>query len=75
MSTTMRWHGEPTPPPASISEHISSAVDKIPGLTGRQRNAVHAAMVTLCRDISFVKMIAGQVSWSHQAPADEGRPL
>jgi hypothetical protein len=35
MSTTMRWHGEPPPPPASISQHISSAVAKIPGLTPR----------------------------------------
>ena len=46
-----------------------------PNLSPKQKASVIAAMVTLCRDIDFVKKIAGQVSWSHQAPADEGRPL
>jgi hypothetical protein len=66
----------PPEPPQSISEHISNVVAKIPDLSTRQRNSAHAAMLALTRDISFVKMIAGQVSWSHQAPAqDEGRIL
>jgi hypothetical protein len=57
----------PAEPPQSISEHITSAVEKIPGLTGRQRNAVHAAMLAMTRDISFVKQVHDQVGW---APRD-----
>jgi hypothetical protein len=38
MSTTIRWHGQQPPePPSSISEHISNAVAKIPGLPPGRR--------------------------------------
>ena len=67
MTTTMRFAKAPPEPPQSISEHISSAVEKIPGLTGRQKNAVHAAMLAMTRDISFVKMVHDQVGWAPRA--------
>jgi hypothetical protein len=63
----------PPEPPASISEHISHAVAKIPDLSPKQRNSVHAAMLALTRDISFVKMVHDQVGWSPKQ--DEGRLL
>jgi hypothetical protein len=68
MTTTLRFGKAPPPEPASISEHISNAVGKIPGLSSRQKLAVHAAMVTLCRDISFVKMVHDQVGWARGPP-------
>jgi hypothetical protein len=68
MSTQLRWRGEP---PASISEHITQAVAKIPDLSSKQRNSVHAAMLALTRDISFVKQVHDQVGW-HPRDNSEG---
>jgi hypothetical protein len=42
-------------------------VAKIPDLSPKQRNAVHATMLAMTRDISFVKMVHDQVGW---APRD-----
>jgi hypothetical protein len=67
MTTTMRFAKAPPEPPASISEHISQAVSRIPDLSPKQRNSVIASIITLTRDISFLKMCHDQVSW---APRD-----
>jgi hypothetical protein len=64
MTTTMRFAKAPPEPPASISEHISQAVDRIPGLTARQKNSVIASIITLTRDISFLKLCHDQVGWA-----------
>ena len=47
-------------PPQSIADHINDAIRRVAGLTPRQRLAVHNEMVRLCRDISFMKMVADQ---------------
>jgi hypothetical protein len=64
-------------PPMSIADHIDDALKHVAGLTPKQRLAVHNAMVTMCRDISLIKMIAQQTHgpWSEAAVQDEGRPL
>jgi hypothetical protein len=64
-------------PPMSIADHIDDALKHVAGLTPRQRLSVHNAMTTLCRDISFIKMIAAQTHgpYSEAAVQDEGRPL
>src|SRR6516164_3878959 len=64
-------------PPMSIADHINDAIRRVAGLTPRQRLAVHNEMVRLCRDISFMKMVADQTRgpYSEAAVQDEGRPL
>jgi hypothetical protein len=66
MTTTLRWAKEPLVP-QSINEHVQHAIAKVPDLSPRQRNAVVAAMVTLCRDIAFLKQVHDAVGW---APRD-----
>ena len=60
----------------SIADHINDAIRRVAGLTPRQRLAVHNEMVRLCRDISFMKMVADQTRgpYSEAAVQDEGRP-
>ena len=48
-------------PPESIADHIDSAIAHVAGLTPKQRLAVHNEMVRLCRDVSFMRMVAAQV--------------
>jgi hypothetical protein len=75
LTTRLKWHDE-AQPPQTIQEHVAAAVEKIPDLTRRQKNSVHAAMLSLCRDIGFIRAIHGQVNWSNQpTPSDEGRAL
>src|SRR6516165_9594433 len=65
-------------PPQSIADHINDAIRRVAGLTPRQRLAVHNEMVRLCRDISFMKMVADQTRGPYSEAAvrsDEGRPL
>jgi hypothetical protein len=64
-------------PPASIADHVDDALKHVAGLTPRQRLAVHNEMVKLCRDISFIRMIAESARgpWSQAAVQDEGRQL
>ena len=45
----------------SIADHVDDALKHVAGLTPRQRLAVHNEMVKLCRDISFIRMIAEQI--------------
>ena len=61
----------------SIADHIDDALRHVAGLTPRQRLAVHNEMVKLCRDISFIRMIAESARgpWSQAAVQDEGRQL
>jgi hypothetical protein len=74
MTTRLRWHGEPPPPPASISEHITHTVSKIPNLSPKQRASVTAAVTEMCRDLSFVRHIMDQMPRA-PVPSDEGRIL
>ena len=69
----LKWHGEPPPPPASISEHIAQTVQRIPNLSPKQRASVIAAVTEMTRDLSFVRHIMDQMP---RAPVqDEGRIL
>ena len=72
MTTTMRFAKAPPEPPQSISEHISSAVARIPGLSSRQRAAVVAVMTEKVRDLHFARLVAEQLG---PQPSDEGRIL
>jgi hypothetical protein len=67
-------------PPASIADHIDEAIQHVAGLTPKQRLAVHNEMVRLCRDVSFMRMVAAQVRGPGPDElavhgSDEGRPL
>src|SRR6516162_5214131 len=67
-------------PPQSIADHIDDAIKHVAGLTPKQRLAVHNAMLTLTRDISFMRMVAAQVRGPGPDElavhgSDEGRPL
>jgi hypothetical protein len=61
LTTRLRWPaGEPIAP-ATIAEHLDQAIARVPGLSAKQRQAVHAVLVEKCRDLSFAKMVAGQL--------------
>ena len=63
-------------PPQSIADHIDDALKHVAGLTPKQRLAVHNEMTKLCRDISFIQMLAESARgpWSEAAVrSDEPR--
>jgi hypothetical protein len=65
-------------PPQSIADHVDDALKHVAGLTPKQRLSVHNAMTTLCRDISFIRMITDSARGPYTETAlhrDEGRPL
>jgi hypothetical protein len=64
-------HGQPE----SIEHHIDDALARVADLTGRQRAAVKQVMLTLTRDLSFVKQVHDQLGPWGQAATDEGRLL
>jgi hypothetical protein len=63
----------------SIEHHVQDAIAKIPDLSPRQKLALRNTLMALCRDISFIKLIAEQAHhlgpYSEAAAQDEGRPL
>ena len=56
-------------PPESIDQHIDDALAHVAGLSPKLRNTVKQAMLTMCRDLSFVRMIAEQAH--HMGPHSE----
>jgi hypothetical protein len=66
-------------PPMSIEHHVQDAIAKIPDLSPRQKLALRNTLMAMCRDISFIKLIAEQAHhlgpYSAAAVQDEGRPL
>jgi hypothetical protein len=66
-------------PPMSLEHHVQDAIAKVPDLSPRQRLALRNTFMTLCGDISFIRMIADQAHHlgphSEAAAFDEGRPL
>jgi hypothetical protein len=72
MTTRLRWPaGEPIAP-QTISEHISSAVARIPSLSARQRQAVVAVMTERLRDVHFLRLLTAELG---PKATDEGRVL
>ena len=74
---TLAWRDGP---PESIADHIDEAIKHVAGLTPKQRLAVHNEMTKLCRDISFMWMVAAQVRGPGPDElavhgSDEGRSL
>jgi hypothetical protein len=67
-------------PPQSIADNIDDAIKRVANLTPKQRLAVHNAMLTMTRDLSFVRMVAAQIRGPGPDElavhgSDEGRPL
>jgi hypothetical protein len=56
-------------PPESVADHIDQALDRVKGLGPKARLAVHNEMTKLCRDISFIHMVASQAH--HMGPHSE----
>jgi hypothetical protein len=56
-------------PPQSIEEHVQDALARVPDLSPKQRLALRNTLMTMTRDISFVRMIADQTRgpWSEAA--------
>jgi hypothetical protein len=44
-------------PPQSLEEHVRDAIARVPDLSPRQRNALRNVMMTLTRDLSFIRLI------------------
>jgi hypothetical protein len=60
--------------PATISEHLDSAIARIPGLSARERQAVHAVLTEKLRDIHFLRLLTAELG-PKASPMDEGRPV
>jgi hypothetical protein len=72
----------PSEPPMSIEHHVQDAIARVADLSPRQKLALRNTLMTMCRDISFIKLIHEQARhlgpYSDQAagvPMDQGRPL
>jgi hypothetical protein len=64
-------------PPQSIADHIDAALAHVAGLNSRQRLAIRNTMLTMTRDISFIRMIADQTHGPYSEAAvraDDGWP-
>jgi hypothetical protein len=47
--------------PQTIAEHLDSAIARVPGLSARQRMAIHAVLSEKLRDIHLAKLVASQL--------------
>jgi hypothetical protein len=70
LTTKLSWPAGQPVEPATISEHLDSAISRVPGLSTKQRSAIHAVLTEKRRDLAFVRLMASQLH-----PTDEGRIL
>jgi hypothetical protein len=61
MTTRLQWPAGQPVTPQSISEHLDQAIARVPGLSAKQRTAIHAVLTEKCRDLAFVRLMAGQL--------------
>jgi hypothetical protein len=59
-------------PPETIDQHIDDALAHVANLSPKLRSSVKQAMLTMTRDLSFVRMIAEQVRGPHSEAAVHG---
>jgi hypothetical protein len=72
LTTKLQWPAGQPVAPATISEHLDSAIARIPGLSARERTAVHAVLTEKLRDIHFLRLLTAELGPAKQ---DEGRVL
>jgi hypothetical protein len=65
LTTRLSWPSGQPIQPETISEHLQSAISRIPTLSAKQRAAVVAIMTEKCRDLHFAKLIAAQLHPMH----------
>jgi hypothetical protein len=55
----------------SLEHHVQDAIAKIPDLSPRQKLALRNTLMAMCRDISFIRMLADSAKaagpWSEAA--------
>ena len=77
MTTTIKLQGPAEP--QNLEEHVRSALQKVPGMGPKTRQATVVAMMGLMRDIHFLRMLTDAAKargpWCEAAVQDEGRPL
>jgi hypothetical protein len=73
LTTKLQWPAGQPVTPQTIAEHLDQAIARVPGLSARQRAAIHAVLVEKCRDIGFLRMLSAELG--PKAPASEGRIL
>jgi hypothetical protein len=56
-------------PPESLEEHVADAIARVPDLSPRQRLALRNVMMSMTRDIGFIRLIDEQTHgpWSEAA--------
>jgi hypothetical protein len=72
LTTKLQWPAGQPVAPQSIAEHLDSAIARIPGLSARERQAVHAVLTEKLRDIHFLRLLTAELG---PPKADEGRVL
>jgi hypothetical protein len=72
LTTKIQWPAGQPVTPQTIAEHLDSAIARVPGLSAKQRAAIHAVMTEKVRDLHFARLVAGQLG---PQPSDEGRIL
>ena len=61
MTTRLKWPAGQPVEPQSIAEHLDSAIARVPGLSSRQRAAIHAVLTEKCCDIGFLRMLTAEL--------------
>jgi hypothetical protein len=61
LSTRLQWPAGQPVAPSTIAEHLDSALARVPGLSSRQKTALHAVLTERLRDLSFIKLVASQL--------------
>jgi hypothetical protein len=74
MTTTLRWPAGQPVQPESIAEHLDSAIARVPGLSSKQKAAIHAVLTEKMRDIHFLRLVSAELG-PKPTPSDEGRML
>src|SRR6516164_9719443 len=74
MSTTIKWPAGAKVTPETIPEHLDSAIARIPGLSAKQRAAIHAVLTEKMRDIHFLRLVSAELG-PKAPPTDQGRLL
>jgi hypothetical protein len=70
MTTRLKWPAGQPVAPATIAEHLDSAIARVPGLSAKQRAAIHAVLTEKCRDLHFLRMLSAELG--PKSPMDDG---
>jgi hypothetical protein len=58
ITTTMRFGKAPPGPPQDLQEHVTRAIDRVQGISARQKVALIHSLMQMMRDVDFLHQLA-----------------